>query len=426
VHTQRHAAASLTYIGLTIFASFVSQPSLAGLGSDLEKLRSAYNGFAQRGNEDPDPARPPQPAKWSDATCKKTWSTVAAMLDLAEKAHADSSGRSTYVGAGFTGDSAGMIEHAKASIEGGITIGTYPGEFSMDVGATLDFKRNNSDEELSEDVTSIKMSYDHYFTPKWEGFAFFERFSDSFMQIDQRYEVGTGLKWEKKFRHQPSKIEGAENLKKAIKAFVDAVEADKGTGCLLERNWAPIKVPDSLKGSTGAENRLFQHLEKGAARAEVGISAALLAEFEQSDTLNFTTLIGSGLVTSQTAKPGDKRYRLSVRPSGKWNVSDEVSFALAVYLKPALDAPRKVNGVRDYRIDARAAMDWKIKSGEDKDVSVVLSYDWHYDSVPPNSLERLSEIAAASGVTTESIATGGRLYGEKRHSIAKLQIKLAR
>ena len=50
------------------------------------------------------------------------------------------------------------------------------------------------DGEVQEDVTSLQISYDYHAGRHLEYFAFAERFADNFLSIQQRYEVGFGVR----------------------------------------------------------------------------------------------------------------------------------------------------------------------------------------------------------------------------------------
>lgn len=177
--------------------------------------------------------------------------------------------------------------------------------------------------------------------------------------------------------------------------------------------------------SSSKRNILYESLDRASGWAELGISAAVLADFEQADTLTFTTQIGTAAAVEQKFKPdGTQRYRLSVRPSITWYITDEVTLDARFFYKPALDSPRRVGGTRDYRMDANAKLKWKfgsIKPGSDLKTSLVLSYDWHYDSVPPNADAFLATLDVPAG---EQLTVTGRSVVEKRHSLVKLQLEV--
>jgi hypothetical protein len=73
-----------------------------------------------------------------------------------------------------------------------INSNSYPNEFRLLSSSIHQFQ----DSTMTENVMKLVINYDHYFTSGLEGFVFLERFSDSYMSIQQRYEIGTGLKVE--------------------------------------------------------------------------------------------------------------------------------------------------------------------------------------------------------------------------------------
>jgi hypothetical protein len=434
--------------------------SHAGLSSDLAEMRKAHRAYLQHFLPSlPDDGKPRQitPPAWDNAAtkdqCRVAWSEVEAFLDKAEAAHSKSRDYQLTASAGFGGDSAGSSERSKASIESELKAGIYPGQFRMKAGASLDFKSDASGQSLTEDVTSILINYDHYIHPNWEGFAFMERFTDSYMQIDQRYEVGPGIKFEwrtgknavlarmakrsAESSRNPKPHAPDANLLKGIKAedlamatakLLETLEGDKVRGCLLNQALKPLEVPKPVDDPRGNDNPLYQALLRDTTVFEVGISLAALAEFEQSDTLTFMASIAGAPAEQHTAKPGMRRYRWSLRPSFNWNIAEDVKLFGQFYYKPAIDKPREIGGKRDYRVDILTGMEWQfatIKPDSDKKIAVAFTYEWHYDSTPPNASAAIAQLAANAAVPVSAISTTGQIAARKRHSITKLSLKVA-
>ena len=96
-------------------------------------------------------------------------------------------------GFGFSGDQSGSQSLYK--IDGMIngSRGIYPGEltFTSSIGMVL----NNG--KFSENVSNIYMAYNYH--PQWgdslstENFIFLKRFTDAFLGVEQRYELGGGI-----------------------------------------------------------------------------------------------------------------------------------------------------------------------------------------------------------------------------------------
>ncbi len=89
---------------------------------------------------------------------------------------------------GLTGDEAGPRSLFKLNTGIALTRGVFPSEITVDSFLGLQLANG----QVQEDVTSLKISYDYHTTSQLEYFAFAERFSDNFLSIQQRYEVGFG------------------------------------------------------------------------------------------------------------------------------------------------------------------------------------------------------------------------------------------
>jgi hypothetical protein len=117
---------------------------------------------------------------------------VGAYLDLAEKEEAERKGLKGTFKFGAGSDEAGATEKSKANVGAELAIGTYPHQLRFKVDASVQYENS----AVKEDVTSMLVNYDYYIRPGHEAFGFIERFTDSFLNINQRYEVGLGMKLE--------------------------------------------------------------------------------------------------------------------------------------------------------------------------------------------------------------------------------------
>lgn len=119
-----------------------------------------------------------------------------ALSDAAKVAKKELGGRGKFSGSltfGLNGDETGAgREEFKVDTGVSVSGGSYPGEFAASWNAQLRF----DDGEVEEDVTRARFHYDYYARPWLETFAFAERTTDSFLSVDQRWEVGFGTEFE--------------------------------------------------------------------------------------------------------------------------------------------------------------------------------------------------------------------------------------
>ena len=92
---------------------------------------------------------------------------------------------------GFSYDQAGPGNQNLVNINSKVSLSkkNYPSEFLLE--STVDVTSQNGN--LQENLADLAINYDYYLTPNVETFVFANRFSDKFMGIDQRYEVGAGV-----------------------------------------------------------------------------------------------------------------------------------------------------------------------------------------------------------------------------------------
>jgi hypothetical protein len=96
-----------------------------------------------------------------------------------------------YGGPAGSSESAAQNDPSRYQLNLGLNLrrGTYPGEFKFDAGLNVTLEGS----ALKQSVREILVAYDHWLTRWVEGFVFGSQFTDSYMRIDQRYEVGTGV-----------------------------------------------------------------------------------------------------------------------------------------------------------------------------------------------------------------------------------------
>lgn len=403
------------------------------LFADIDRLRSADSAFIKAQTAaDEDLKFIHVPAAWRrpDNECRAAWSSLSklvAQFDSIEKEYQGASGKA---GISFSNDRSGAENRSKAGIDAQLRAGTYPDEVRLRAAATLDFQSGRAPDAITEDVTEILLNYDHFFTPVVEGFTFMERFTDTFMSIDQRYEVGVGAKLE--WNSDALTRKGTKD-RNAFNSAIDGFEQQlqQHQGCLTDATEQPLALPASLADGAIAD-AFHQAISKQLSRYQAGISLAILADFEQADSIPFqTTVPGAAAVNRSLKPPGLQRYRLSLRPSWRINFTDGVSWDGQFFYKPALDSPRRVGGERDYRMEAKSELKWtlaQIGSRSKKNVTLSLLYSWRYDSAPPSIdalvTDFITPIATAAGIEPEEVAVSGRLRAERRHSLLRLNVSV--
>ena len=95
-------------------------------------------------------------------------------------------------GAGYTGNKAGETSLYKLDVNAKAEKTIYPFAFRFSAGTIVQYEND----KLKEDVTSLILNFDYYIASWLESFVFLDRFSDKYLSIKERYEIGAGIKFE--------------------------------------------------------------------------------------------------------------------------------------------------------------------------------------------------------------------------------------
>ncbi len=292
--------------------------------------------------------------------------------------------------------------------------GTYPGEFKF--SAAVDVRLEAP--ELTQSVRDIFVAYDHWMSPFAEAFVFGSQFSDSFMRIDQRYEVGAGVFLGPHFKTETDDYKDAALLRrrKEIEKEVTRVAeapaqkatrqegprkdaAPKANRKTLVREWRKLlqrlEAPDAgLAGpdpewltcyaellgdnergkAIGNLKTLFEEIEeqyRDAVDAQkqrksefrLGVALGVFTELEHA-VLKYMSADSKtgGLVPADQVQdinvPATHRYRWEIRPTVEWRPSRRWEFKANWYFKlPLGRQDTKIPGEATGRLDYRYDLD---------------------------------------------------------------------
>ena len=280
----------------------------------------------------------------------------------------------------FTGDEAENKTTADLNNTLKITKGEYPRQFRF----TIENRIRLRDRKLEDNVTAFLLNYDYYVHRFVEVYTFVERFSDNYMDIKQRFEIGLG-----------AKLELTELLGMSF-GLVD----DKD-----------IRLIDSLPSPTSLtaeEESTLSHrkstarisLRKRNARFSGSIAFSIFKELEQAE-----------IVAQDTTLPTEERFRFVVRPSVELRVTENLRIGGYCYWKLPASKPRRENGKWDYRRDARIFATLELsqdKHGNDK-VNLSVRYDTRFDSSPPSVELNGEEYTASQFHSTATLEISVRI-----------------
>lgn len=282
---------------------------------------------------------------------------------------------------GFKGDRAGENSLYNLDIGARLDYTKYPNEFRFQTGTSVQFKNK----EMIENVSSALVNYDRFLAPWLKIYGFAERFSNTYLSIQQRYEIGTGCKF----------VYNLLNSKRAKKKLDQYESIEDSLGDFK------YKIYESLE-SKDDRNALDEPIDTASKRAkyiretykkknkslELSMAFSLFADLEQAELEVSTCETIDGMIIPTTKKippKPDQRLRLTLRPRVVFSPNDYLTLSGHIYFKYALTGETRVNGHRDLRKDGLARLEIKMPSDLKwaQKLSFILEYQYHFDSVPP-------------------------------------------
>lgn len=280
-------------------------------------------------------------------------------------------GTYTAVSFGFSGNSSDASQLLKLNSHISFKRGTFPMEFSLDLNTETQVKDGVFNERLSD----FLMTYDYY--PRFgntekrknqKAFVFLNRYSDAYLGIEEKYEIGIGgvyNKW----------CLGRIRESDKVDAIIQGMVADSVN---LGKIFGPANYKDEL-----GKLRISNVIKNTRVRF-----AFLGGVFYEIEKMVFTDSIASGdskkAIESDFNATGSVRWE--VRPTLEINFTNDLQFSSKCYFKmPFTDILENVvelGGVRDSRpdvfVDFQNTLTYKLSPN----VGLEIQYRLMYDSAP--------------------------------------------
>jgi hypothetical protein len=272
---------------------------------------------------------------------------------------------------GFNGNSSNSSN--KYIFISGISLdyGRFPSELNLKLTTETQLKNGVTDDKISE----LFISYDHH--PKLkkaenrsnlEDFVFVSRYSDDYLGIDEKYELGVGIVinyWSKKHLTET----GSKNYS-SIKRL-SAYEPSQ----TLKNNW---KHKEELENLEQSNIKKYSRLR----------FAFLLGFFYELEKIAFKDSIptASGKVPYQCNFDGTAQLKWEIRPTMKINFSDEFSLDLKCYFK--MPFPGKFlntvefDTIADTRFDCFIDFPITLTYKVNKNMELGINYRLMYNNAP--------------------------------------------
>jgi len=245
---------------------------------------------------------------------------------------------------GMTINNAEKVQQTQANIGFDLRKGIYPGEFKMSGG--LNFVQTEN--KLAETISNVAISYDRNITApgdnplRWEAYTFINRYSNTFIDLQQRWEAGFGMiaNWysdelllagEKNAKklNQASSLLETEGNQEAICQCLDEVAGSDMLSQLVSKSNL-----DQAKKELG---RVKLANKKKYSKLRAGLLMGVFTEIEQyiSSGDSLTLQLSEDLdttVLNQVSYASTPLYRFVTRPFFEWQFAPGSRLSFKPYL----------------------------------------------------------------------------------------------
>jgi hypothetical protein len=301
-----------------------------------------------------------------------------------QKKDKELSGFDLRIKAGFIQHAAGDTSFIKFDLGASLAEDSYPHQLRFDTGASFVLQ----DDAYRENVSTLRLNYDRYLAPWLEAFSFVERFTDSYLGIQQRFEIGAGLKLEG--RLSPDRDRWEEERRGLAAAVDDQL--------LAWRSRPEAAADPSLRRRIRAmereRDRIRNFILRALQKVEVSLSLNVFSEIEQAALETYVDRLIAGTdgmatepasATSKITLDGEHRLRYVIRPSFAFKPSDALTVRGQFYWKGPLGSPARRDGRLDYRFDTLLGFELglPVAASWAKSLYLKLEHKIHYDNCPP-------------------------------------------
>lgn len=276
--------------------------------------------------------------------------------------------------AGFSGHEAGQDNLYQLGLGVEVSKEMYPGEFRFKTATSLVIQNS----KLQENVTLMKMSYEHYLASWLETYGFLERYSNSFLRIDYRYEIGGGIKAEYNFFPGKWRKKGETSHLTLTKyrQYIEYLEKQSEIRDDEETKLYDHERMETLQHLRNQEKLMLEAYRRKRSLLTVGLAVSFFAELEKPE--HYVIMAGSNSSVEQ------ERYRAALRPSFKFRPSPLITLSGYFYYKHPLFKKENSNDPLHYRTDTvlRAALNLTSGAAWTKSAALIFEYQRHYDNNP--------------------------------------------
>ncbi len=337
---------------VVLFVLFLAAPVLSGsdrAGDDESELEQSVNRFMKERN-----------------------TVLKEMSKLKISASAD-----------FSGHESGENNLYQLGLGVGVTKEMYPGEFQFRTTTSLVIQ----DSKLQENVTVLNLSYEHYLAPWLEAYGFLERFANTFLGLQYRYEIGGGFKAEYNFQpgRWDSKSQKSARTRERYQGFIADLRE------LAKKRAGQDSADDTnallaqLVHLRNQDNGIMEAARKDRSLVTLGMAVSLFAELEKP--------ANAVLIDTANTLDEQEKFRVAFRPSIRFRPSPLITLSGMFYYKYPLFKRENPDDPLQYRTDTvlRAALNLTGGAEWTKSAALIFEYQRHYDNNPFGAFNAVNE-----------------------------------
>ena len=299
----------------------------------------------------------------TDFEALKTLSTAekdslkTAFIKMLAKHEDEMRGWSIELSGSYVGERAYRQKKSNIDASAEVTKGRYPRQFRFKMKTKVQY----CDGDLSEDLMALLLNYDYYVHENVSVYAFIERFSDSYMGIEHRFENGVGMMWEGTY--------GIVDSKK-----IDKIASSTGWNLMEEEERRELEA---------FKKTALIHLKKKDARLKFALAGSIFYEMEHPEDVELV-LDDAHPDTVNIEMDFEQMIRCVLRPSIGVKVNSNITLYGHCYFKVRAFNDGRFLDTEDHRIEALLSA----KLGLTKDdygnekVALKAEYEYRYDNQP--------------------------------------------
>ncbi len=321
----------------------------------------------------------------------------------------------------------------KISLASRLAYGVYPTEAEFMSSLSFEYMKDEiaQSNKFQETMSSFLFNVERYFTKRWEAYGFIERFSNSYMGVEQRWEMGCGFKWEvellsKEQEQQLCELKHNKDIENYLTMLLEILESKNGNAetsagndffrmaASLRKNCPHAEKSSSLekicydlrtykewiesfekeieKEIKKSKNNVIDAWKKKYARLQFDLASSVFWETTHP-SLTYTVLSQNAErewltpIAEKKQFDPESKLRLALRVGSVWRPSKNSEVSGKCYLKfPLSNAYVKFDDEKKYdlRIDAFGCIDYKIPIAPGSSKIVIgLQLEYYYDQITP-------------------------------------------